>query len=139
MPPRPTPTMILRPTIWCNLLSSSLSSAQRAWSNICAPRRVQRICQGLVPIAVSAPERAVWPGHPRVPDDREHFARLSVCLDPPSDDLQIGPVRRRATFDESSVDANDHLLGRLIGFLIFGDLLSNLFVDALSNCRDPLY
>jgi hypothetical protein len=71
-----------------------------------------------------------------VPDDREHFARLSVCLDPPGDDLQIGPVRRRATFDESSVDANDHLLGQLIGFSIFGDL-SNLFVDALSNSHQP--
>jgi hypothetical protein len=68
-------------------------------------------------------------------DDRPESAsaRLSVCLDPPSDDLQIGAVRRRATFDESSVDANDHLLGQLIGFSIFGDLLSNLFVDALSN------
>jgi hypothetical protein len=68
-----------------------------------------------------------------VPDDREHFARLSVCLSPPSDDLQIGPIRQRATFNKGSVNANDHLLGRLIGFSIFGDLLSNLFVDALSN------
>jgi hypothetical protein len=42
-----------------------------------------------------------------VPDDREHFARLSVRLDPPRDDLQTGAVRRRATFDEYSVDAND--------------------------------
>src|SRR5271157_2508496 len=72
-----------------------------------------------------------------VPDDREHFARLSVCLDPPSDDLQISAVRRRTTFDESSVDANDHLLGRLIGFSILGDLLSNLFVDALANRDQP--
>src|SRR5271166_6311123 len=72
-----------------------------------------------------------------VPDDREHFARLSVRLDPPSDDLQIGAVRRRATFDESSINANDHLLGRLIGFSIFGDLLSNLFVDALANRDHP--
>src|ERR1700719_2150137 len=72
-----------------------------------------------------------------VPDDREHFARLSVYLDPPSDDLQIGAVRRRATFDESSVDANDHLLRQLIGFSIFGDLLSNLFVDALANRDQP--
>jgi hypothetical protein len=72
-----------------------------------------------------------------VPDYREHFARLSVCLDPPGDDLQIGAVRWRATFDESSVDANDHLLGRPIGFSIFGDLLSNLLVDALSNRDQP--
>src|SRR5271165_2631845 len=72
-----------------------------------------------------------------VPDDREHFARFSVCLDPPSDDLQIGAVRRRATFDESSVDANGHLLRRLIGFSIFGYLLSNLFVDALANRDQP--
>jgi hypothetical protein len=57
----------------------------------------------------------------------------TVCLDPSSDDLQIGSVRRRATFDESSVDANDHLLRRLIGFSIFGDLMPNLFVDALAN------
>jgi hypothetical protein len=72
-----------------------------------------------------------------VPDDREHFARLSVYLDPPNDDLQIGAVRWRATFDESSVNANDHLLGRPIGFSIFGDLLSNLFVDALANRDQP--
>jgi hypothetical protein len=45
-----------------------------------------------------------------VPDDREHFARLSVCLDPPSDDLQIAAVRRRTTFDEGSVNANNHLI-----------------------------
>jgi len=70
-------------------------------------------------------------------DDREHFARLSVYLDPPNDDLQIGAVRRRATFDERSVDANDHLLRWLIGFSIFGDLLSNLFVDALSYRNQP--
>jgi hypothetical protein len=68
---------------------------------------------------------------------REHFARLSVCLDPPSDDLQIGALRQRASFDESSVDANDHLLRQLIGFSVFGDLLSDFFVDALSNRDQP--
>ena len=72
-----------------------------------------------------------------VPDDREHFALLSVGLDQPGYDLETGAVRRTPTFDESSVDANDHLLRRLIGFAIFGDLLSNLFVDALSNCDQP--
>jgi hypothetical protein len=36
-----------------------------------------------------------------------------------------------------SVDANDHLLRQLIGVSIFGDLLSNLFVDALSNSHQP--
>jgi hypothetical protein len=72
-----------------------------------------------------------------VPDDREHFALLSVRLDPPRDDLQTGAVCRTATFDESSVDANDHLLRRLIGFAILGDAPPNLFVDALSNRDDP--
>jgi hypothetical protein len=61
-----------------------------------------------------------------IPDDRERLARLSVRLDPPSDDLQIGAVRRRANFDESSVDADDHLLRRLIGFSIFGDRSTSL-------------
>ena len=49
-----------------------------------------------------------------VPDDGEHFTLLSVPLDPPSDDLETGAVRRTPTFDESSVDANDHLVGRFI-------------------------
>jgi hypothetical protein len=44
-----------------------------------------------------------------VPDDREHFALLSVGLDQPGYDLETGAVRRTPTFDESSVDANDHL------------------------------
>jgi hypothetical protein len=34
-----------------------------------------------------------------VPDDREHFALLSVRLDPPLDDLQTWSVRRTPTFD----------------------------------------
>ena len=41
--------------------------------------------------------------------------------------LLLGAVRRRTTFDGGSVDANDHPLRGLIGFSIFGDLLSNLF------------
>src|ERR1700738_100242 len=44
-----------------------------------------------------------------VPDDGEHFALFSVGLDQPRDDLETGAVRRTPTFDESSVDANDHL------------------------------
>src|SRR5260370_3612594 len=64
-----------------------------------------------------------------VPDDREDFARLSVRLDPPRDDLQTGAVYRTATFDESSVDANDHALRRLIGFAIPGDDTPHLFPD----------
>src|SRR5271166_60234 len=47
---------------------------------------------------------AIW-----VPDDRKHFALLSVGLDQPGYDLETGAVRRTPTFDESSVDANDHL------------------------------
>ena len=39
-----------------------------------------------------------------VPDDREHFALLSVRLDPPGYDLETGAVRRPPAFDESSVD-----------------------------------
>jgi hypothetical protein len=46
-------------------------------------------------------------------------------------DLQIGALRRRATFDESSVDANDHLVRQLIGFSIFGDLTLNLFLELI--------
>src|SRR5271166_5255273 len=72
-----------------------------------------------------------------VPDDREHFALLSVRLDPPRDDLQTGSVRRTPTFDESSIDANDHLLGRFIRFSILGNFPLNLFVDALPNRVDP--
>src|SRR5271165_5083494 len=72
-----------------------------------------------------------------VPDDREHFALLSVRLDPPRNDLQTGSVRRTPTFDESSIDANDHLLGRFIRFSILGNFPLNLFVDALSNRVDP--
>src|SRR5580704_5362653 len=72
-----------------------------------------------------------------VPDDREHFALLSVRLDPPRDDLQTGSVRRTPTFDESSIDANDHLLGRFIRFAILSNFPLNLFVDALSNRVDP--
>ncbi|MGA8654521.1 MAG: hypothetical protein WB586_00090 [Chthoniobacterales bacterium] len=49
-------------------------------------------------------------------------AGLSVRLDPPRDDLQTGAVCRTATFDESSVDANDHLLRRLIEFAVLGML-----------------
>ena len=70
-----------------------------------------------------------------VPDDREHFALLSVRLDPPRDDLQTGSVRRTPTFDESSIDANDHLLGRFIRFSILGNFPLNLFVDTLPNPR----
>src|SRR5258707_10558632 len=46
-----------------------------------------------------------------VPDDREHFALLRVRLNPPRDDFQTGSVCRTPTFDESSIAANDHLLG----------------------------
>src|SRR5580700_11124576 len=70
-----------------------------------------------------------------VPDDREHFAMLSVRLDPPRDDLQTGSVRRAPTFDESSIDANNHLLARFIRFSILGNFPLNLFVDALPRFR----
>jgi hypothetical protein len=43
----------------------------------------------------------------------------------------------KSTFDECSVDANDHLLRRLIGYVILGDVPPNLFVDALSNRDHP--
>jgi hypothetical protein len=46
-------------------MPSSPSETTRIWS------------QGLVPFAVTAPERAIWHGHPGQ-DDREHFVRLSV-------------------------------------------------------------
>src|SRR6202051_4475645 len=72
-----------------------------------------------------------------VPDDREHFALLSVRLNPPRDDFQTGSVCRTPTFDESSIDANDHLLGRFIRFSILGNFPLNLFVDALPNRADP--
>src|SRR5271165_6087551 len=72
-----------------------------------------------------------------VSDDREHFALLSVRLDPPRDDLQIGAVRRTPTFDESSIYANDHPLGRFIRFSILGNFPLYLFVDALPNGVDP--
>src|SRR4029077_17824572 len=36
-----------------------------------------------------------------VPDDREHFAPLSVGLDQPGYDLETGAVRRTPTFYES--------------------------------------
>jgi hypothetical protein len=72
-----------------------------------------------------------------VPDDREHFALLSVGLDPPRDNLQTGSVRRTPTFDESSIYANDHPLGRIIRFSILGNFPLNLFVDALPNRADP--
>jgi hypothetical protein len=72
-----------------------------------------------------------------VPDDGEHFALLSVGLDQPRDDLKTGAVRRTPTFDESSVDANDHLVGRFIRFSILGNFPLNLFVDALPNRVDP--
>jgi hypothetical protein len=39
-----------------------------------------------------------------VSDDREHFARLSIRLDPPRDDLQTARSIGRRPFDESSVD-----------------------------------
>jgi hypothetical protein len=72
-----------------------------------------------------------------VSDDREHFALLSVGLDQPGYDLETGAVRRTPTFDESSVDANDHLVGRFIRFSILGNFALNLFVDALANRVDP--
>src|SRR5208282_4320744 len=72
-----------------------------------------------------------------VTDYREHFALLSVRLEPPRDDLQTGSVRRTPTFDGSSIDANDHLLGRFIRFSILGNFPLNLFVDALPNRVDP--
>ena len=40
----------------------------------------------------------------------------SARIDQPRYDLKTGAVRRTPTFDESSVDANDHLLGRFIRF-----------------------
>jgi hypothetical protein len=61
-----------------------------------------------------------------VPDDGEHFALLSVGLDPPRDDLETGAVRRTPAFDESSVDANDHLVGRFIRFSILDNFPLNL-------------
>src|SRR5271166_2163594 len=72
-----------------------------------------------------------------VPDDGEHFALLSVGLDQPRDDLETAAVRRTPTFDESSVDANDHLVGRFIRFSILANFPLNLFVDALPNRVDP--
>ena len=56
-----------------------------------------------------------------VQDDREHFALPSVRLDPPRDDLQTGSVPQKPTFDESSVDASDHPLGRFIRFSTLGN------------------
>jgi hypothetical protein len=73
-----------------------------------------------------------------VPDDREHFALLSVGLDQPRDDLQTGLVRRAPTFDESSIYANDHPLGRFIRFSILRNFPLYLFVDALPNGVDPV-
>jgi hypothetical protein len=68
-----------------------------------------------------------------VPDDREHFALLSVGLNQPGNDLQTGSVRRAPTFDESSIYANDHPLGRFIRFSILGNFPLYLFVDAVPN------
>src|ERR1700693_254576 len=39
--------------------------------------------------------------------------------------------------ESSSIDANDHLLGRFIRFSILGNFPLNLFVDALPNRVDP--
>jgi hypothetical protein len=52
---------------------------------------------------------------------------------------ETGAVRRTPTFDESSVDANDHLAGRFIRFSILGNFPLNLFVDALPLPRGPDY
>ena len=72
-----------------------------------------------------------------VPNDGEHFTLLSVGLDQPGYDLETGAVRRTPTFDESSVDPNDHQVGRFIRFSILGNFPLNLFVDALPNRVDP--
>jgi hypothetical protein len=54
-----------------------------------------------------------------VPDNRKHFALLSVGLDPPGDDLQTGLVRRTPTYDESSIDADDPMIIRSAGLSAF--------------------
>ena len=45
--------------------------------------------------------------------------------------LETGAVRRAPAFDESSVDADDHLFGRFIRFSVLGNFPLNLFVYAL--------